>query len=511
MDGFGLREASPDNAVAAAHKPVYDNLIATCPHTVLDGSGRAVGLPDGQMGNSEVGHLNLGAGRVVHQDITKIDQAIQSGEFFRNDILVAAMERVALEKKALHLFGLVSDGKVHSSLDHLYSLVKMAQQIGVREAFLHAFMDGRDTPPTSGERYMSEVQASFAEIGLGKVATVGGRYYGMDRDRRWDRTEKAYRSIVLGQGDGFRDPAEAIRASYAKGITDEFIIPVVIDHGDPNAGRLKDRDVAIMFNFRADRMRQLAYFLCGHKIKRYIHHDNPRIELVTMTNFDKKMYEAKVCFPPVKLVSILGEVLSSHGRKQLLTAETEKYAHVTFFFNGGVEERFPGEEREMIASPEVATYDLQPEMSSVALTDNAVHDISFGDYDFVLLNYANCDMVGHTGVFEAAKKAVEAVDTGLGRLLEAVAKRNGVALITADHGNAETMVDPATGGPWTAHTTNPVPFILYDPSHQIKAKGSPGVKLRERGILADVAPTILDIMRLEIPAEMTGRSLLIRG
>lgn len=510
MDGFGLTDPRPDNAVAAANKPVYDQLMTTCRHTVLDGSGPAVGLPEGQMGNSEVGHLNLGAGRVVHQDVSRIDHAISNGNFYDNDVFAAAMERVALEDSAVHLFGLVSDGKVHSSLDHLYALVELARHKGVKEVFLHAFMDGRDTPPTSGKRYMEEVLAKFKEIGLGKVSTVGGRYYGMDRDRRWDRTEKAYRAIVQGQGEKFKDPIEAISKSYAAGVTDEFIIPVVIDHGDPEIGRLKNHDAAIMFNFRADRMRQLAYFLCGHEIKGYIHRDNPKVELITMTNFDKHMFEAKVAFHPMKLNRILGEIISEKGMTQLRTAETEKYAHVTFFFNGGMEDPFAGEDRDMVASPKVATYDLQPEMSSVELTDNAVQQIKSGKYDFVLLNYANCDMVGHTGRFDAAQKAVEAVDTGLGRLLEAVKERQGIAIVTADHGNAEMMIDPATGGPWTAHTTNLVPCIVYDPSNKLSSDGKQ-LQLRDKGILADVAPTILDMLGLEVPDEMTGRSLLIRG
>jgi len=512
MDGWGMRDATPDNAIAAAQKPVYDNLIKTCPFTEIDGSGLAVGLPEGQMGNSEVGHLNLGAGRVVYQDVTRIDKAVETGEFFHNDALCAGMERVAIEGRAVHLFGLVSDGKVHSSLDHLYALVKLAKEKNVKDVFLHAFMDGRDTPPTSGKAYMEEVLRTFNEIGLGKVSTVGGRYYGMDRDRRWDRTDKAYRSLVYVQGEKSSDPMEVIKSSYAQQITDEFILPTVIDLGDPDVGRLKDRDAAIMFNFRSDRARQLSYFLCGHEIKGYIHLDNPNVELITMTNFDKKMYEAKVAFHPAKLTGILGEVLSGKGLKQLRTAETEKYAHVTFFFNGGIEEPFSGEDRDMIASPKVATYDLQPEMSSVEVTENALKRISAGEHDFILLNYANCDMVGHTGVFEMAKKAVEAVDTGLGRLLEAVKKQGGVAIVTADHGNAEMMIDPATGGPWTAHTTNLGPCILYDPTGQLNGKSGAGdIGLRGNGKLADIAPTILDILDIDIPSEMTGTSLITRG
>lgn len=525
LDGFGLREATPDNAVAAAEKPTYNNLVKTCPFAAIDGSGPSVGLPVGQMGNSEVGHLNLGAGRIVYQDITQIDKAIDDGDFFDNEVFTSSMERVASEGKAVHLFGLVSDGCVHSSLKHLYALVELAKQQGVTELYLHAFMDGRDTPPTSGQRYMTEVMAKFAEIGLGKVSTVGGRYYGMDRDRRWERTDKAYRAIVYGDGPSFDDPLKAIQASYINQVTDEFIIPAVINLGE-GVGRLRDRDLCIMFNFRSDRARQLSYMLVGHDIKGYIHTDHPRIELVTMTNFDIKLFEAKVAFHHAKLKNILGDVLSKHGIRQLRTAETEKYAHVTFFFNGGVEEPFPGEDRDMIASPKVATYDLQPEMSSVEVTDNAIKRINSAGYGFVLLNYANCDMVGHTGDFAAAKKAIEAVDRGLGRLLESVKNQGGVAIITADHGNAEMMIDPKTGGPWTAHTTNLVPCILYDPTgqlgHQPVGDGGvlmpfdmtmprAGLKLREGGILADIAPTVLDILGLPQPKEMTGKSLLIRG
>ncbi len=526
LDGFGLREATPDNAVAAANKPAYDFLVRTCPNTKIDGSGRAVGLPEGQMGNSEVGHLNLGAGRVVYQDVTRIDKAIEDGDFFDNEIFCAAMERIASDGGAVHLFGLVSDGGVHSSLKHLYALARLAKDKKVPELFLHAFMDGRDTPPTSGQKYLSDVVAQFAEIGIGRVSTVGGRYYGMDRDRRWERTDKAYRAIIYGEGPSFKDPVAAVQASYVAKVTDEFIIPAVIDLGGPEIGRVKEGDVAIMFNFRSDRARQLSYMLLGHEIKGYVHPDRPKIELITMTNFDTKMFEAKVAFHPIRLKNILGDILAKAGKRQLRTAETEKYAHVTFFFNGGVEKPFKGEDRDMIASPKVATYDLQPSMSSVELTDNAIKRINSGGYDLVVLNYANCDMVGHTGSFSAAKEAVEAVDTGLGRLLEAVKNQSGVAIITADHGNAEKMIDPATGGPWTAHTTNLVPCILYDPTGQLGhrplgsggvlmpldgAVSAPPIRLREGGILADIAPTILDIMGIDRPKEMTGQSLIVRG
>ena len=504
-----MRPPAPDNAVTMADKPNFDKLIATCPHTAIDGSGLAVGLPDGQMGNSEVGHLNLGSGRVIYQYVTQIDKAIADGDFYDNPTIGAAMDRVAVEGRALHLFGLVSDGLVHSSMEHLFALVEMARSRNVKQVYLHAFMDGRDTPPDSGQRYMVEVLERFDKIGLGKVATVSGRYYAMDRDKRWERNEKAYRAIVRGDGKKFKNPIEAIKASYAEGVTDEFIIPVVIDNGDPEGGRLQDRDAAIIFNFRADRVRQISQMLLGYENEAYDHPDNPHIELVTMTNYEVRMFEPKVAYQPAKHKNLLGGVISKAGLKQLRTAETEKYAHVTFFFNGGVEEPFEGEDRDLIPSPKVATYDLKPEMSSVEVADNAVKKIESGKYDLIVLNFANCDMVGHTGVFDAAKAAVEAVDRGLGKLLTAIEKQGGVAIITADHGNAEMMIDPASGGPFTAHTTNLVPCVLYDPKGSLGS--SDKISLRGGGILADIAPTILDILGLEQPAEMTGKSLIVKG
>ncbi|UCD63796.1 MAG: 2,3-bisphosphoglycerate-independent phosphoglycerate mutase [Candidatus Zixiibacteriota bacterium] len=509
MDGFGLRPPAPDNAVAAAAKPNYDALIARYPHTAIDGSGLSVGLPQGQMGNSEVGHLNLGAGRVVNQDITRIDKAIADGEFERNPVIVRAMERTASEGKAVHLFGLVSDGQVHSSMDHLFALTGLARKKGVGELYLHAFMDGRDTSPTGGKNYMAQVLAKFEEIGLGRVSTVGGRYYGMDRDRRWERTDKAYRATVYGEGEKFTDPVAAIEASYARNVTDEFMVPVVIDLGDLQKGRLKTDDAAIFFNFRADRVRQLCYMFLDYEIDGFAYEGNPDVELVTMTSYDVKMTQANVAFEPVVLTNILGEVLARDGRRQLRTAETEKYAHVTFFFNGGTETPFQGEDRDLIPSPKVATYDLKPEMSSVAVTDNTVARIRSRQYDFILINYANCDMVGHTGIFAAAKAAVEAVDRAVGRLMGAVEEVGGVALFTADHGNAEMMVDPDGGGPFTAHSTSPVPFVVFDPSGRLGSRSKIG--LRQGGILADVAPTVLDILGLDVPSEMTGKSLIIRG
>ena len=510
LDGWGLREATPDNAVAAATKPNYDKLIATCPWTKIDGSGPSVGLPVGQMGNSEVGHLNLGAGRIVYQDITRIDKAVDDGSFFDNDVISAAMDRAVVEDKAVHLFGLVSDGGVHSSMKHLFALIDMAKQRHVTKLYLHAFTDGRDTPPDSGIKFIRQVVEKFKSVGIGQISTVMGRYYGMDRDRRWDRTNKAYRAIVYGKCEYFDDPVKAVESAYAAGITDEFIKPSVIVLGSLETGRLYDGDAAIMFNFRADRARQLSYMLAGNEIKGYPHTSAPHVELVTMTNFDQSFYRAKVAFHKVRIKQILAEVLGKSGKKQLRTAETEKYAHVTYFFNGGNEKPFPGEDRDMISSPKVATYDLQPEMSSVEVTDNAVHKIKTGQYDFILLNYANPDMVGHTGVFSAAKKAIEAVDRGLGRLLEAVAEQGGVALVPADHGNSEMMIDPDTGGPWTAHTTNLVPFIVYDPSGKLTAGGKK-LTLHDGGKLCDVAPTILEILDIPKPKEMTGHSLLNRG
>jgi len=506
LDGFGLREETADNAVAAAFKPNYEEIRNKYPTTVIDGSGKAVGLPDGQMGNSEVGHLNLGAGRIVHQDITRINKAIEDGNFFKNEILTSSITRIVNDGKALHLIGLVSDGGVHSSMEHLFALVKLAKQQGVTKLYLHALMDGRDTPPQAGKKQMAEVVKKFSEIGLGQVVTVMGRYYGMDRDKRWERSDKAFRAIIYREGIMCDDPASAINSSYADDVSDEFILPRVIRGESENSGLLCGDDLVVIFNFRADRVRQLSHLLLGHQMGEFKYPDQPEIELVTMTNYDSEMTEAKVMFKPILLTNILGGVLSSANKRQLRMAETEKYAHVTFFFNGGVEKAFEGEDRELVPSPKVATYDMQPEMSSEELTDIAVAKIKIGKYDFVLLNYANCDMVGHTGDFDAAKKAVEAVDRGLGKLLEAVKSQSGVAIVTADHGNAEMMINPADGGPWTAHTTNLVPCICFDPS------GSLGkIKLRPKGILADIAPTVLDIMQLSIPEEMTGESLLIRG
>jgi 2,3-bisphosphoglycerate-independent phosphoglycerate mutase len=507
MDGFGLREPTPDNAVAAAHKPNYEKLIQSCPHTKIDGSGPAVGLPEGQMGNSEVGHLNLGAGRIVYQDITRIDKAISDGDFFTNKVFVDSIKKVKANGKAVHLMGLVSDGCVHSSMNHLFALTKLCKRMNVDHLYLHAFMDGRDTPPHSGAGFMQEVIQKFAKIGTGKVSTICGRYFGMDRDKRWDRTNKAYRAIVYGEGEQFADPVKAIKASYDNNVTDEFIVPLVIELGSKDEGRVCDGDLVLFYNFRADRARQMCHMLLRHEISGFLKQSDPNVDLVTMTMFDIKLKEAKVAFDQQKLTNILGEVLSRHGKKQLRTAETEKYAHVTFFFNGGVEKPFEGEDRDLIPSPKVATYDLKPEMSSVEVTENAVARINSGKYDFVLLNYANPDMVGHTGDFNAVVKAVEAVDRGVGHLLEAIEKQKGVAIVTSDHGNAEVMKNPDGSDAWTAHSTNLVPCIMCDPTGRLGGN----IVLRDKGILADIAPTVLDLMGIEKPKEMIGSSLIKRS
>ncbi len=505
MDGFGLRPQAYYNAVIQAHKPNIINLMKKCPNIPIQASELAVGLPVGQMGNSEVGHLNLGAGRIIYQDVTRIDKSIADGDFFKNEIFLEAIKAAVRNNASIHLFGLISDGCVHSSLEHLKALVRMAKDGGLKKLYLHAFMDGRDTSPTAGAGYLAEIVDHFRKTGLGKVATVGGRYYGMDRDKRWERVEKAYQAIVNKVGPKADDPIAAIEASYKNNVTDEFIIPVVMNLGDENEGKLRDGDTALFFNFRADRVRQMCHLLVGHKMPGMIEHATiPKIHLVTMTHYSDEFPEARVAFPPQTHKNIFGEILSRAGKKQLRIAETEKYAHVTYFFNGGVEEPFEGEDRALIPSPKVATYDLKPEMSSVEVTDEVVARILSKKYDVIVLNYANCDMVGHSGILEAAVKAVEAVDRGVGRVMEAVEKVRGQAIVTADHGNAEQMFDPETNGPHTAHTTNPVPCVFYDSTGRMK-----NIHLRSGGKLADIAPTILEYMGLSQPPEMTGQSLFV--
>ena len=497
MDGFGLRKETEGNAIAAAKHPNLDRLWATCPHTQIGASGMDVGLPDGQMGNSEVGHTNMGAGRIVYQELTRITKSIEDGEYLSNPVLLHAMENAKKPGAALHLMGLLSDGGVHSHIHHLFGLIEMAKKMGVEKVYIHCFMDGRDVPPTSGAEYIEELQKELEKTGVGKIATVSGRYYAMDRDNRWERVVKAYDAMVNGEGAKAPDPAAMMRQSYADGVTDEFIVPAVVTEG----AEVKSGDSVIFFNFRPDRARELTRTLvdpdfAGFERKKGIF----PLTYICMTQYDATMPNVEVAYAPQSLANTFGEYISKNGLTQLRIAETEKYAHVTFFFNGGVEAPYPGEDRALIPSPKVATYDLQPEMSAYLVTDEVVKRIRSGKYDVIILNYANCDMVGHTGVFEAAVKAVEAVDTCLGRTLAAIEEMGGRAFVTADHGNADMMTDEQ-GNPFTAHTTNPVPFI---------AVGFPeGTKLLPHGgRLADIAPTMLQALGLPQPAEMTGRSML---
>ena len=497
MDGFGLRKETEGNAIAAAKHPNLDRLWATCPHTQIGASGMDVGLPDGQMGNSEVGHTNMGAGRIVYQELTRITKSIEDGEYLSNPVLLHAMENAKKPGAALHLMGLLSDGGVHSHIRHLFGLIEMAKKMGVEKVYVHCFMDGRDVPPTSGAEYIEELQKELEKTGVGKIATVSGRYYAMDRDNRWERVVKAYDAMVNGEGVKAPDPAAMMRQSYADGVTDEFIVPAVVTEG----AEVKSGDSVIFFNFRPDRARELTRTLvdpdfAGFERKKGFF----PLTYICMTQYDATMPNVEVAYAPQSLANTFGEYISKNGLTQLRIAETEKYAHVTFFFNGGVEAPYPGEDRALIPSPKVATYDLQPEMSAYLVTDEVVKRIRSGKYDVIILNYANCDMVGHTGVFEAAVKAVEAVDTCLGRTLAAIEEMGGRAFVTADHGNADMMTDEE-GNPFTAHTTNPVPFI---------AVGFPeGTKLLPHGgRLADIAPTMLQALGLPQPAEMTGRSML---
>ena len=495
MDGFGLNPDAYGNAIKAAKTPHLTRLFAENPFTKIGASGMDVGLPDGQMGNSEVGHTNIGAGRVVYQELTRITKSIQDGDFFENPALLKAMENAKKPGAALHLAGLLSDGGVHSHNTHLYGLLQMAKRMGVAKVFVHCLMDGRDVPPTSGKGFVEELQAKMQQIGVGRIATVMGRYYAMDRDNRWERVEKAYAAMVYGEGVQNPDPAAAMADSYAADVTDEFVVPVVCD----KEGRIKAGDSVVFFNFRPDRAREITRTLVDPDFTGFARREGffPLV-YVCMTQYDATMPGVEVAFRPQSLTNTLGEYISKQGMTQLRIAETEKYAHVTFFFNGGVEKEFPGEDRVLINSPKVATYDLQPEMSAYPVCDAVVERIRSGKYDMVILNFANCDMVGHTGVFDAAVKAVETVDTCAGRVAEAVLEKNGTLLITADHGNADKMYEP-DGSPFTAHTTNLVPFCVV---------GYP-CSLRESGRLADIAPTMLHIMGLPQPDEMDGRSLIL--
>ena len=497
MDGFGIAPADRpgDNAIAAARKPNLDRIFAKNPCCRLSASGLDVGLPEGQMGNSEVGHTNIGAGRVVFQDLPRISLDIKEGGFFRNPAYVAAMDACRAKGTALHLYGLLSDGGVHSHIEHLFALLRMAKERGLTRVYVHCFLDGRDVPPASGKGYVERLQSYLKELGVGQIATVMGRYYAMDRDNRWDRVEKAYNAIALGEGPFEADPAAAVQRSYDNGVTDEFVVPVVCRKD----AAVNEGDSVIFFNFRPDRAREITRAFVDPDFSGFLRQKGffP-VQYVCTTEYDAAMPNVSVAYPREELHDIFGEYIARLGMTQLRIAETEKYAHVTFFFNGGVERTFPGEDRCLIPSPKVATYDLQPEMSEPSVAEEAVRRIESGRYDVVILNFANCDMVGHTGVFDAAVKAVEAVDDGVARVAAATAALGGVSIITADHGNAEHMLSE-DGTPFTAHTTNLVPCCVVGAD----------VKLRD-GRLADLAPTMLDLMGLRKPEAMTGESLIVK-
>lgn len=505
LDGFGWTSSSENNAVKADGAKNVMRLWNAYPHGTIDASGEAVGLPDGQMGNSEVGHLNIGAGRIVYQELTRITKSIRDGDFFEKKEFLGAVENCKKHNSALHLMGLLSDGGVHSHIDHLVALVKLAKMKGLKKVYIHGFMDGRDVPPESGKGYVEELQAQLTKIGCGEIATLMGRYYAMDRDNRYERVEKAYAALTYGEGVMEEDPALAMQHSYDNGVTDEFVVPAVIVKDGKPTGMISENDSVIFFNFRPDRAREIS--------RAYIFEDFTGFErrfgyfplyYVSMTQYDKT-FEGKlhVAFKPEGLSDTFGEYLSQHGKTQLRIAETEKYAHVTFFFNGGVETPNEGEDRALIPSPKVPTYDMKPEMSAYEVADEAVRRVESGKYDVMILNFANPDMVGHTGVMEAAVKAVHTVDECAAKVVDAILKQGGRAIITADHGNCEKMLDDDGVTPFTAHTTNPVPVILVD-------EGNKNVSIRTGGRLSDLAPTIIDLMGMEKPAAMTGKSLIVR-
>jgi 2,3-bisphosphoglycerate-independent phosphoglycerate mutase len=525
LDGWGYRAETKANAIALARKPTYDRLLREYPNTLIHTSGPFVGLPEGQMGNSEVGHLNIGAGRIVHMDITRIDLMIRNGEFFSHPVLVDAMKHARVGGRKLHLFGLVSDGGVHSRQEHLYALIKMAKQQGVERVFVHAFMDGRDTLPTNGAGYLERLQQKMREYNCGKLATVSGRYYAMDRDRRWERIAKAYGAMVFGKGEGGTrtDAVQGMKESYNQGVTDEFVLPFVCtdtdrDHAGQPIATIADDDACICFNFRADRAREITRALCrnsglnetgGRELPGADDLDAtlPRdgvpknLKYVCMTRYDKN-FSLPIVIPPESMANILANVMGAQNMRNLRVAETEKYAHVTYFFNGGVEQPFPGEDRVLIPSPRVATYDLKPEMSAAGIAEAVVKATNDGAFDVIIVNFANADMVGHSGKIEPTVKAVETVDACLGEIEKAVRAKGGAMLITADHGNAEMMIDPVTGGPHTAHTTNPVPFIVI-------AEDASKYTLKPNGSLRDISPTILGMLALAEPGEMTGADLRV--
>ncbi|MGE5654743.1 MAG: 2,3-bisphosphoglycerate-independent phosphoglycerate mutase [Bacillota bacterium] len=498
MDGWGMNPSVEGNAIAYAKTPVLDRLYRTYPWTTLATSGEAVGLIPGQMGDSNVGHLNIGAGRIVYQWLGLIGKAIRSGEFAKNPVIREGMQRVKASGKALHLMGLVSDGGVHSHIDHLVALLRMAKDHGIQRVYVHAFLDGRDVPPQSAIGYLERLEHEMASIGVGQIATVMGRYYAMDRDKRWERVQLAWEAMIHGQGEQAGSATQAVEQSYAKGENDEFVKPTVIVRDGSQPVVIEDDDSVFFFNFRADRAREISHALLDEEFLGFDRGHRPRIWMAGMTEYEKNLPMPQA-FAPVDMTNTFGEVVARHGLKQLRIAETEKYAHVTFFFNGGVEEVFPGEERKLVPSPKVATYDQQPEMSAYLVTDALLEELRADHHDVVILNFANGDMVGHTGDFAAAVKAVEVVDECLGKITELVLKKGGAVLVTSDHGNCDQMVDPKTGEPHTAHTATEVPFILAADGYY---------RLRNEGILADIAPTMLQLLGIPQPAEMTGKTLL---
>ena len=500
LDGFGINEKEDANAVKLANTPNIDKLMKTCPTTQIRTSGLDVGLPDGQMGNSEVGHTNIGAGRIVYQELTRITKSIEDGDFFSNPEFSKAIENCKKYNSKLHVMGLLSDGGVHSHIRHLYGILELAKRKDFENVYVHCFMDGRDTPPASGENYISALEEKMKEKGIGKIATISGRFYAMDRDKRWERVEKAYRALVYGEGNKMASAIAAVESSYQKEVFDEFIEPTVITNaeGEPLT-TIGEHDSVIFFNFRPDRAREITRTLVDQDFNEFEAKKNLNLCYVCMTSYDETMPNVSIAFKKEELKNTFGEYISANGLKQLRIAETEKYAHVTFFFNGGEEKQYEGEDRILVPSPKVETYDLKPEMSAYEVTEKLIDAINSKKYDCIILNYANPDMVGHTGNLDAAIKAIEAIDECVGKVVEAVNAQNGVLLITADHGNSEQMIDYATGEPHTAHTTNPVPLILV---------GMENAKLRE-GRLADLAPTMLSIMNLQKPEEMTGESIIV--
>ena len=503
LDGFGLNENGEHNAVAEAKKPNIDKLMAEYPWVKGNASGMAVGLPEGQMGNSEVGHLNMGAGRIVYQELTRITKEIQDGTFFENPALMSAVENCKANDSALHMFGLLSDGGVHSHNTHLYGLLELAKRNNLSKVYVHAFLDGRDTPPASGKDFVADLEAEMAKIGVGEVASVCGRYYAMDRDNNYDRVQLAYNALTKGEGLQAASAVAAVAESYDRGETDEFVKPTVVMKNGAPVATIKDGDSVIFYNFRPDRAREITRSFCDDDFKGFDRGKRLNIKYVCLSEYDPTIPNKEVAFHKIAVTNTFGEWLAAKGMKQARIAETEKYAHVTFFFNGGVEEPNEGEDRILVNSPkDVATYDLKPQMSAYEVCDQLVNAIKSGKYDVIIINFANPDMVGHTGVEEATIKAIEAVDECVGKAVEALKEVDGVMFICADHGNAEQLVDYETGAPFTAHTTNPVPFILVN--------ADPSYKLREGGCLADIVPTIIELMGMEQPVEMTGKSLLVK-